>query len=158
MSNDLRAQIHHKLIESGEKERLKDHLRMRLIECGWRDQLKVHAKDIVRERGLERVKLEDLVKEITSLDDQAKAADNIAQQCEADIRDISKKITWLESEYDIANDQFVTSTNKLEETEKTFHTVWTSNVVPADIVRWPTGDPPWGAPDILAKSLANPDF
>ena len=66
MSNDLRAQIHHKLIESGEKERLKDHLRMRLIECGWRDQLKVHAKDIVRERGLERVKLEDLVKEITS--------------------------------------------------------------------------------------------
>ena len=66
MSNDLRAQIHHKFIESGEKERLKDHLRMRLIECGWRDQLKVHAKDIVRERGLERVKLEDLVKEITS--------------------------------------------------------------------------------------------
>lgn len=66
MSNqDLRALIHHRLVESGEKEKLKDHLRMRLIECGWRDQLKLHAKDIVREKGLERVKLEDLVKDIT---------------------------------------------------------------------------------------------
>lgn len=65
MSGDLRASIHHKLVESGEKERLKDHLRMRLIECGWKDQLKLHAKDVVRERGLERIKLEELTKEIT---------------------------------------------------------------------------------------------
>ena len=65
MSGDLRTSINHKLVESGEKERLKDHLRMRLIECGWRDQLKLHAKDVVRERGLERIKLEELVKEIT---------------------------------------------------------------------------------------------
>lgn len=69
MSGDLQASIHHKLVESGEKERLKDHLRMRLIECGWKDQLKLHAKDvvreIVREKGLERIKLEDLTKEIT---------------------------------------------------------------------------------------------
>ena len=65
MSGDLRTSINHKLVESGEKERLKDHLRMRLIECGWRDQLKLHAKDIVRDRGLERIKLEELVKEIT---------------------------------------------------------------------------------------------
>ena len=40
-------------------------------------------------------------------------------------------------------------------------TVWTSNVVPAEIVRRPPGDPPrgvsGGSPDFLAKSLANPD-
>jgi hypothetical protein len=28
------------LIESGEKERLKELLRERLIECGWRDEMK----------------------------------------------------------------------------------------------------------------------
>ncbi len=65
MSGDLRSSIHLKLVESGEKEKLKDHLRMRLIECGWRDQLKLHAKEIVRDKGLENVKLEELVKDIT---------------------------------------------------------------------------------------------
>ena len=32
-----------KLIETGERERLKDLLRERLIQCGWRDELKVGA-------------------------------------------------------------------------------------------------------------------
>ncbi|CAB4060424.1 TRAPPC6 [Lepeophtheirus salmonis] len=50
---------------SGEKEKLKELLRSRLIECGWRDQVKLHAKEIVKSRGLEKVKLESLVKEIT---------------------------------------------------------------------------------------------
>ena len=34
-------------------------------ECGWEDQLRLHAKDVVREKGLERIKLEELTKEIT---------------------------------------------------------------------------------------------
>ena len=38
---------------------------MRLKECGWEDQLRLHAKDFVREKGLERIKLEELTKEIT---------------------------------------------------------------------------------------------
>ena len=41
---ELRASIHTKLIQSGEKEKLKEHLRQRLVECGWRDQLKLRAK------------------------------------------------------------------------------------------------------------------
>ena len=57
---------------------------------------------------------DNLIKEIASLDDQARSADEIAQQCECDIRDISKKITMLESDYDISNDQFNASINKLE--------------------------------------------
>lgn len=65
MVGDLRTSFQHKLVESGEKERLKDHLRMRLKECGWEDQLRLHAKDVVREKGLERIKLEELTKEIT---------------------------------------------------------------------------------------------
>jgi len=38
-SQDMKSAIHSRLVQSGEKEKLKEHLRMRLIECGWRDQV-----------------------------------------------------------------------------------------------------------------------
>uniref|UniRef100_A0A8C5YC26 ENY2 transcription and export complex 2 subunit n=1 Tax=Microcebus murinus TaxID=30608 RepID=A0A8C5YC26_MICMU len=41
----LRAAINQKLIETGERERLKELLRAKLIECGWKDQLKAHCKE-----------------------------------------------------------------------------------------------------------------
>uniref|UniRef100_A0A2K6BPL7 ENY2 transcription and export complex 2 subunit n=1 Tax=Macaca nemestrina TaxID=9545 RepID=A0A2K6BPL7_MACNE len=34
----MRAGINQKLIETGERERLKELLRAKLIECGWKDQ------------------------------------------------------------------------------------------------------------------------
>uniref|UniRef100_A0A670K3X7 ENY2 transcription and export complex 2 subunit n=1 Tax=Podarcis muralis TaxID=64176 RepID=A0A670K3X7_PODMU len=40
----MRASINQKLIETGERERLKELLRAKLIECGWKDQLKAHCK------------------------------------------------------------------------------------------------------------------
>ena len=61
----MRAQINQKLVESGERERLKELLRTRLIECGWRDQLKAYCKEIVKEKGLEHITVDDLVSEIT---------------------------------------------------------------------------------------------
>jgi enhancer of yellow 2 transcription factor len=64
-NTQLRATINQKLIESGEREKLKDLLRTRLIECGWRDQLKIHCKEIVRQKGLENITVDDLVTEIT---------------------------------------------------------------------------------------------
>ncbi|KAJ8353973.1 hypothetical protein SKAU_G00215400 [Synaphobranchus kaupii] len=67
MSKDsqMRAAINQKLIEMGERERLKELLRAKLIECGWKDQLKAHCKDVIKEKGLEHVTVEDLVAEIT---------------------------------------------------------------------------------------------
>jgi len=62
---ELRASIHSKLVQSGEKEKLKEHLRQRLVESGWRDQLKLRAKAEIRQRGLDNCKLEDLVQDIT---------------------------------------------------------------------------------------------
>jgi len=38
-SKDMKASIHMKLVQSGELERLKEHLRDRLTECGWKDQV-----------------------------------------------------------------------------------------------------------------------
>lgn len=42
-STQLKNSINQKLVETGEKERLKDMLRERLTECGWRDELKVRS-------------------------------------------------------------------------------------------------------------------
>ncbi|KFV71341.1 Transcription and mRNA export factor ENY2, partial [Dryobates pubescens] len=61
----MRATINQKLIETGERERLKELLRAKLIECGWKDQLKAHCKDVIKEKGLEHVTVDDLVSEIT---------------------------------------------------------------------------------------------
>ncbi|XP_025115103.1 transcription and mRNA export factor ENY2 [Pomacea canaliculata] len=61
----MRATINQKLVETGERERLKELLRTRLIECGWRDQLKTHCKEIVQNKGLEHITVDDLVAEIT---------------------------------------------------------------------------------------------
>uniref|UniRef100_A0A8C5BEA7 ENY2 transcription and export complex 2 subunit n=1 Tax=Gadus morhua TaxID=8049 RepID=A0A8C5BEA7_GADMO len=49
MSKDsqMRAAINQKLIEMGERERLKELLRAKLVECGWKDQLKAHCKGFV---------------------------------------------------------------------------------------------------------------
>ena len=62
---EVKSAINQRLIECGEKEKLKSLLRGRLLECGWREQVKLHAKEIVKEKGLEKVKLEDLVRDIT---------------------------------------------------------------------------------------------
>ena len=40
----MRTQIGQKLEEGGEREKLKELLRIRLKECGWRDQLKEHCR------------------------------------------------------------------------------------------------------------------
>lgn len=61
----LRATINQKLIETGERDKLKELLRNRLIECGWRDELKQYCKEIVRQKGLENITVDDLVAEIT---------------------------------------------------------------------------------------------
>jgi len=63
--HEMKTIINQRLVQSGEKEKLKELLRARLIECGWRDQVKLSAKEVVRVKGLECVKLDDLVREIT---------------------------------------------------------------------------------------------
>ena len=45
-----RTTIEQRLVETGEKERLKEHLRNRLIESGWREELKLEAKKVNKER------------------------------------------------------------------------------------------------------------
>ena len=46
-------------------DKLKELLRNKLIECGWRDELKAYCKDVIKNKGLEKITVEELVAEIT---------------------------------------------------------------------------------------------
>mmetsp|Transcript_91581 Transcript_91581/g.254984 ORF Transcript_91581/g.254984 Transcript_91581/m.254984 type:complete len:102 (+) Transcript_91581:132-437(+) len=61
----VRETISQKLSESGEKDRLKEVLRARLVEHGWFDQLKAHCKEVIKNKGLEKISVEQLTDEIT---------------------------------------------------------------------------------------------
>ena len=61
----VRATIHQKLVDTGEKERLKALLRAKLEECGRSDELKAYCKEVIKNKGLEKITVEDLVQEIT---------------------------------------------------------------------------------------------
>lgn len=63
---EIRAAILKKLIESGEKDRLKLMLSDRLTQVGWRDSLKEHSKEIIRQKGLDNITVEELVSEISA--------------------------------------------------------------------------------------------
>eukprot|EP00483_Globobulimina_turgida_P011884 UN11906 len=64
-ATQIRSQINDKLTESGEREKLKELLHTRLIESGWRDQLKTKCKEIIQNKGLEKITVQQLIEEIT---------------------------------------------------------------------------------------------
>jgi len=61
---------------------------------------------------------ESLCRTIANFEQEAADANKVSDQCDADIRDISKKITSYESDYDDTNDKLVATTNSLESKEK----------------------------------------
>ena len=61
----LKSLIDSKLSKTGEREKLKEYLRGRLVECGWRDELKTYCKQVIREKGLESVTVDELIAQIS---------------------------------------------------------------------------------------------
>ncbi|TYI29894.1 hypothetical protein ES332_A05G348900v1 [Gossypium tomentosum] len=76
--NPSLQEINIKLIQSGEKERLKELLRERLLECGWIDEMKALCRAFTRKKGRNNVTVDDLVHVISpkgrsSIPDSVKA-------------------------------------------------------------------------------------
>eukprot|EP01098_Paradermamoeba_levis_P012846 TRINITY_DN5715_c0_g1_i1.p1 TRINITY_DN5715_c0_g1~~TRINITY_DN5715_c0_g1_i1.p1 ORF type:complete len:124 (-),score=48.25 TRINITY_DN5715_c0_g1_i1:9-326(-) len=63
-SESIRIYINQKLLETGEKERLKDMLRTKLVECGWRDEMKNYCKETVKSKGVENITVDEIVNEV----------------------------------------------------------------------------------------------
>ena len=69
-----------------------------------------------------KTETDNLFQQIANLEAETKTANDLANQCDCDIRDISKRITSLESEYDDTNDKLTATCNSLEEKEKALKT------------------------------------
>ncbi|KAM3143411.1 Transcription and mRNA export factor eny2 [Paramecium bursaria] len=58
--NQRTSMLAMKLKETGEDARLEEYLRQKLIECRWRDELKDYCKEQIRQKGLEKITIEEL--------------------------------------------------------------------------------------------------
>ena len=84
-ANQIRNQINERLEETGERNKLKELLRARLIESGWRDQLKIKCKEIIENKGLEKITVSQLVEEITPYA-RSTVPENIKSQLLSELR------------------------------------------------------------------------
>ncbi|CAF0970582.1 unnamed protein product [Brachionus calyciflorus] len=60
----IQTSLNARLIETGERERLRQMLQMKLIECGWAKKVNDKCIEIVQKRGFENVTVDDLVDEL----------------------------------------------------------------------------------------------
>ncbi|XP_054718420.1 transcription and mRNA export factor ENY2-like [Uloborus diversus] len=51
--------------ELAANEGLRALLKKRLFESGWKEEIKAHCREIIRDRGVENINIDDLVKEVT---------------------------------------------------------------------------------------------
>lgn len=63
--DQLRNLAHQKLVEKGEKERLKGLLKSRLLESGFNDNIFNMCKEYIKTRGIESLKIDEIVEKIT---------------------------------------------------------------------------------------------
>lgn len=56
-----------RLVETGERDRMMQHLKQQLSQCGWEEDLRKYCARIVRERGVESITLDELVEKVTPM-------------------------------------------------------------------------------------------
>lgn len=61
---ELKTRAYQKLVETGERDRLMQVLRVQLTECGWKDRLTEFCKKVVKEKGVDNVSIDDLVSQV----------------------------------------------------------------------------------------------
>ncbi|CEM12747.1 unnamed protein product [Vitrella brassicaformis CCMP3155] len=64
MANERRSQLEEDLAKSGEETRLKEWLRTELAHCGWREEVKRNCLERIRNMGMDKVSVEDLIKQV----------------------------------------------------------------------------------------------
>ena len=65
-SRAAHANLYKRLEETGERERLKEEFTERLVRTGWRDDLKRYCIEYIKNKGFERVTVDEIVAKIVS--------------------------------------------------------------------------------------------
>lgn len=60
----MKTAVSRLFVESGEKERLLQLLRLRLSESGWNDNLDAHCRDTIRNKNIDNISMDELLKEV----------------------------------------------------------------------------------------------
>lgn len=69
------------------REELTEILTTRLIECGWRDQVANMCRNIIQKHGVEHIRLEQIICEVSS-----KAKQIVPEQIKTDLLDMIRKL------------------------------------------------------------------
>eukprot|EP00427_Karlodinium_veneficum_P020328 CAMPEP_0169131800 /NCGR_PEP_ID=MMETSP1015-20121227/38448_1 /TAXON_ID=342587 /ORGANISM="Karlodinium micrum, Strain CCMP2283" /LENGTH=108 /DNA_ID=CAMNT_0009196101 /DNA_START=95 /DNA_END=421 /DNA_ORIENTATION=+ len=59
-----KSALNKKLVETGDRERLKQFIKTSLNECKWREELKAHSIEYIQQKGIEKVTLQDITSAI----------------------------------------------------------------------------------------------
>jgi len=66
-NQELKAQIDALLVKNGDIDELKEVLRSRLSDSGWKDEIRLVCNKIIKERGVQSVTVDSLVREVTPI-------------------------------------------------------------------------------------------
>lgn len=69
------------------REELTDTLRSRLIECGWRDQVANMCRNLIQKHGVDKVRLEQIIKDVGP-----KARQDVPEHVKGEILELMRKL------------------------------------------------------------------
>merc|ERR1719491_578499 len=59
-----KSALNTKLVETGEREKLKQYIQTQLSDCGWREELKKHCIEFIQAKGIEKVTIQEITSAI----------------------------------------------------------------------------------------------
>mmetsp|Transcript_118784 Transcript_118784/g.222062 ORF Transcript_118784/g.222062 Transcript_118784/m.222062 type:complete len:113 (+) Transcript_118784:117-455(+) len=59
-----RNALNQKLVQTGERDRIKEYVQTTLNDCGWREDLKKHCIEFIKQKGIEKVTIQEITSEI----------------------------------------------------------------------------------------------
>ena len=65
VEESFKSTAYARLVETGERERLVQELRVKLAACGWEEELRKYCRKVVQDRGVDSITMDDLLHQVT---------------------------------------------------------------------------------------------
>lgn len=83
--DEIKSKAYRRLVETGEKERLETQLRNRLYQSKWKEQLENYCQKVVRERGVDNIKCDDVMSQVLPIAKQH-VPDSVKQEIKQQLK------------------------------------------------------------------------